>query len=130
MPWVWSESLEGMLKHSTLIDDLCVGFDGEAVWGGQQKDPPWVLALVAPSDILTKIATEEGQHAALLADMTRVATEKGLQPHEVPLRVRLVPEKFVSARSWIAQAAGGHSLCHPIAVCSLVSCLSGFLTKK
>ena len=40
MPWVWSESLEGILKFSEYIDDICVGFDGPAVWGGEQKDPP------------------------------------------------------------------------------------------
>ena len=82
MPWVWSESLEGILKFSEYIDDICVGFDGPAVWGGEQKDPPvrpnthrsvafgccasaltlvycacaqWVLALIAPSQSLLKV---------------------------------------------------------------------------
>jgi hypothetical protein len=32
MPWVWSESLEGILKFSDYIADICVGFDGPAVW--------------------------------------------------------------------------------------------------
>eukprot|EP01047_Picozoa_sp_COSAG01_P052357 COSAG01_NODE_5498_length_4224_cov_2.723152_6_plen_135_part_00 len=32
MPWVWSESLEGILKFSEYVDDICVGFDGPAVW--------------------------------------------------------------------------------------------------
>lgn len=40
MPWVWSESLEGILKFSTYIDDICVGFDGPAVWYAPQQRVP------------------------------------------------------------------------------------------
>lgn len=94
MPWVWSESLEGILKHSPLVDALCVGFDGPAVWRGKQKDPPWVLALVAPTPALLKLQGEEAQQRAVLAGMKQLAVAKGLQPHEVPLRVRFVPARF------------------------------------
>eukprot|EP01051_Picozoa_sp_SAG22_P012069 SAG22_NODE_1223_length_5120_cov_7.942442_4_plen_143_part_00 len=97
MPWVWSECLEGMYKHSVLIEDLCVGFDGPAVWGGAQKDPPWVLALVAPTPALAKFAGQAAKEAAVLADLAAIAVDKGLQPHEVPLRVRFVPGKFTQA---------------------------------
>jgi|EP01046_Picozoa_sp_COSAG06_P025965 long-chain acyl-CoA synthetase len=93
MPWVWSESLEGILKFSDYIDDICVGFDGPAVWGGKQKDPPWVLALIAPSASLLAVA-EADRAATVLADMWRLADAKGLQPHEYPLRVDFVDEPF------------------------------------
>ena len=95
MPEIWRVHAfrRIVVKHSTLIDDLCVGFDGPAIWGAQ-KDPPWVLALVAPTPAMTKFVTQDAKEAAVLGDMTVIAADKGLQPHEVPLRVRLVPEKF------------------------------------
>ena len=52
MPWVWSESLEGILKFSDYIQDICVGFDGPAIGGGELFQPPWVLALIAPTAAL------------------------------------------------------------------------------
>jgi hypothetical protein len=84
------------LQWSDLIDDLCVGFDGPAIWGGEQKDPPWVLALVAPSAELLKIP-EDRRSTEVLADMRRLADAKGMQPHEHPLRVLFVDEAFSQA---------------------------------
>ena len=49
LPWVWSECLEGIFKNSPLVKDICVGFDGPAIWGGETKNPPWVFALVCPT---------------------------------------------------------------------------------
>jgi len=95
MPWVWSQSLEGILKFSDYIADICIGFDGPAVWG-EKKNPPWVLALVSPTpELLEK--PEHEREAELLKDMRRIATVKGLQPHECPLRVVLVDEPFTQA---------------------------------
>lgn len=68
------------------------------VWPGTGElfQPPWVLAAVAPSAALQQ--KPEAQRAqVVLEDMRRLATEKGCQPHEFPLRVVFVPEVFTPA---------------------------------
>ena len=62
------------------VNDICVGFDGPAVWGGEEKDPgpPWVLAVVFPEPAL--LALPEAQRAeTVLADFRRIADSKGAQ---------------------------------------------------
>ena len=60
------------------VKDICVGFDGPAVWDGEQKDPPWVLAVVAPDDAL--LALPEAQRAeTILADFRLICDKKGAQ---------------------------------------------------
>lgn len=60
---------------------------------GKQKDPPWVLALVAPSSALLEVP-EARRAATVLEDMRRLGDDKGLQPHEYPLRVDFVDAPF------------------------------------
>jgi len=62
------------------VNDICVGFDGPAVWGGEEKEPgpPWVLAVVFPEPAL--LALPEAQRAeTVLADFRRIADSKGAQ---------------------------------------------------
>ena len=48
------------------------------MWDGEQKDPPWVLAVVAPDDAL--LALPEAQRAeTILADFRLICDKKGAQ---------------------------------------------------
>ena len=60
---------------------------------GEQKNPGWVLALVAPTPALDAKPIDE-RKALVLEDMRRRAEAKGLQPHECPLRVEFVDGVF------------------------------------
>lgn len=97
LPWVWPDGLEGLFRHSPYITECCVGFDGPAIFRPLVTDadvnPPFVVIVVVASAALLALP-EADREAAVLESIDNLGEEKGLQPHEFPVRAVIVKEDF------------------------------------